>query len=646
MNKYTALSGLQTGINRRENANNELNSLERLYTLKKNEELEEQKAALAEQEYYKQIREKADKLLVNDRAKVNEKALSIQRDVRDYIKSFGGSRAKFMANGGMALMGSYSSKVLDSPEMKRYENNHANLIKLYDLQEKGLGHLIVPRDKANLDNYNKYQTGDLTYSGVMQDIVIPPSDLFESGKIISASDIMQYDQNKMKLISNYNLEYPDRRPLIGDTREDMIELYNYVVLKGYTGIGSDKTKMQLEYSKKSRETSENKEDKKPEYIHTEAGVIDLLINKNELIDINGATQNSILTSELANNLYGNTDDVPFTFTTQSPMTMLGTATNNIVSLFGNTDTVYRPRGARSVFRGNEVQVFKSLNPDKYLLEGNTIKDFDPTNASSAYYGDGSMISAETSKWSGNEKGDYEILTSFIGLKMKTKEGTSIVMDAIDDNGKYNAERSAELYDNVEDKKGKPSLFFLLKKKGETGQNVNSVYLEVPAYGAIQATKINGDLGAKADLSKATLEGQQKNEIYNDASEQQYVELNSEPKIGYQREEFNNGLFKNQVEEFNIYGTNKSNFMKSYYMASLQTKGPSNYNLNAAIEANTFKAVFEHLGIDYLLKDKYTPNSRILTALEDALNKGETNPEYIRNNKVFVATMIKYLDIIK
>ena len=89
--------GLTHNVGKRESARADLATMGQLVQMKKQQEQEEQQAALIEQQYYEQIRKEADQMLSGDRKRINERSKSLQGQIRQQIKAFGDSRAKFMA---------------------------------------------------------------------------------------------------------------------------------------------------------------------------------------------------------------------------------------------------------------------------------------------------------------------------------------------------------------------------------------------------------------------------------------------------------------------------------------------------------------------------------------------------------------------
>ena len=203
------LTGLTHNVNKKESARQDLATMGQLVQLKRQQEAEEQQAAIIEQQYYDQIRQEAEEMLVGDRKRINERSKNLQGQIRKQIKAFGGSRSKFMASGGLAMLGDYTRNVLQSPEVAQYKANKQNLEQILDIQKKGFGHLLSARDMANLEEYNKNGQGNITFAGLKSEIVMPDKDTILFGKIATGSQILWNDKNYLKILGNFKIDNPD-----------------------------------------------------------------------------------------------------------------------------------------------------------------------------------------------------------------------------------------------------------------------------------------------------------------------------------------------------------------------------------------------------------------------------------------------------
>lgn len=180
-----------------------------LKSLRKDIELEKEKniqADLQEQQYYENISKFAENLLEEDRNAINRKARQMASSVREHIRSTGGNMRKFFENGGHKMLGDYRSSIINSAEASAYIENKKNMEKILDLQQKGLGHLINPRDLYNLQQRQKNGTGIITYSGMLNEINIDEmAKDYAYGQYIPAEDIL--NKHYMKILGNYQATY-------------------------------------------------------------------------------------------------------------------------------------------------------------------------------------------------------------------------------------------------------------------------------------------------------------------------------------------------------------------------------------------------------------------------------------------------------
>lgn len=234
------LLGLTKSINTRESAISDLNVLERMDSRIQSDKNAEVVAQKEEQLMYERMYQMSDKLLEKDRKMINKKISMSQGQITNHLKDAGGSRKRFMEQGGLSVLGNISNDIMRSPEAIRYQENKANLTKILEMKEKGLGHLIAPRDLQSLEEYERNENGgSITYSGVMSEIEIPPSENFDYGTEIPLERILSNKSNMMRITANYKLNYPDRpEPTYAD-------IYAFTKKMGYGGTGSNTTKLRM-----------------------------------------------------------------------------------------------------------------------------------------------------------------------------------------------------------------------------------------------------------------------------------------------------------------------------------------------------------------------------------------------------------------
>lgn len=194
--------------------------LDQMKSLSNDIELEREKqkqADLEEQKYYEEISKFADGLLAEDRNLINQKSKEMAMSIRQAIKDNGGDMKKFMQNGGHKLLGAYKSSIVNSSEASMYLDNKKNLERILDIQSKGLGHLINPKDLASLEDRRKNGTGPITFSGMLNEVKI--SDIqkeFAYGANIPPEFIV--DKFYAQLAGNYSQIYGVSNP----TKEQLV----------------------------------------------------------------------------------------------------------------------------------------------------------------------------------------------------------------------------------------------------------------------------------------------------------------------------------------------------------------------------------------------------------------------------------------
>jgi len=236
------LIGLQQNINTTEGANRDLAILGQMDQRIQQDKDREVVAQQQEQLMYERAYAMADTLLEKDRLRINNRIKTAQKQVTDHLRNSGGSRKHFMEQGGLSVLGGITNDIMRSDEAITYQENRKNLAKIWEIQEKGLGHLLTPTDLQSAEDYDKNPNGGkITYKGMMAEIEIPPSANFDYGTDIPMEKIMSNESNAIKIRSNYALTYPDRPEPTWE------ELVVFAKKMNYGGTGSNTMKMQLAY---------------------------------------------------------------------------------------------------------------------------------------------------------------------------------------------------------------------------------------------------------------------------------------------------------------------------------------------------------------------------------------------------------------
>lgn len=240
-----SLHGLNYGPSKRDQAREELATLEAIRNDTLRQRKEEEIAQIEEQQYYDDISKQASLLLEPDFKKVNEKAKILAKKIKESIRSTGGSTSSFFRNGGRKLMNEYKNSILNSPEMIGYKSNKSNLERILDIQAKGKGHLINQNDMEKLRNYQENKSGEITFTGLLAEIEPIDTSMYDYGQQIPYRDILHYGDNYVKIMGNYITTFGNPNP----SEEDLI---SYVAKNYANQTGSNWQKVETQKREENR----------------------------------------------------------------------------------------------------------------------------------------------------------------------------------------------------------------------------------------------------------------------------------------------------------------------------------------------------------------------------------------------------------
>ena len=630
------MAGLTANTGKRESARLDLETMGKMVQMKEADEAKEQQAALMEQQYYDRIRGEADKLLDGDRRAINEKAKSVQAEIRNNIRLFGGSRQKFMANGGMALIGDYSNQILDSPELQTYRKNKENLTRILDLKEKNMGHLLTPQDQMALEAYERDGRGTITYSGVMNEIEIPKSDLFDYGYQMTPMDIYLTGSNKMKLTANWMLENPDK----GEPSQ--AQILAYAQAKGYGGRGSNENALKIKAQAQSAAAT------KDETLHTFSTSLFAGLAPQNVVSIDKVgTDEAFTFDEFLVNMIGkrNWENKR----SQTDPTIFNSLAN--VVPWGEGDHGYQLRGAKQMPTGLEASLFKVQNAENYIIEGNIVKEFDPMNtaAGMVFNGAGDLLDGRDLTWSTETsyaKGDYELMGTAVAFESVMKGKKTLVMDAVDESGKKDEDRTSSLYKTETGEKtpeARPVMVNMLRRKDKFGYD-EYVYQKIDYDTQYKQAKLAEALGKVNELTDITKEGVQKaGDMQGMLSEEQLKQA-SKPNLPAQHNAFNQPLFEEQMKAYSPSGTLRSNVARSFYLAYQDLRG-ENFDMNSSLGGNDFNKMIEMLELQKHVKNPNYNDSEIISYFNQQMKTRATNKQEIYNADLITMKMQNYLDLI-
>lgn len=260
------LLGLTKSVNSTESAVRDLSVLERMDARLQQDKQAEINAQKEEQMMYERAYQMSDQLLEKDRNRINSRISMAQEQIASHMRKSGGDRSMFMENGGLGVINGITNDITRSPEAIQYQENKKNLTKIWMAQEKGLGHLLSPKDLKSLEDYeNNENGGPITYSGMMAEIKIPPSSNFDYGTDIPLEKVMSYDSNMVKILGNFAVVHPEK-----DANQHNI--IAFMKEMGYGGQGSNQTRQReaatraAAVAKANAENPTKKENTKNSYI--------------------------------------------------------------------------------------------------------------------------------------------------------------------------------------------------------------------------------------------------------------------------------------------------------------------------------------------------------------------------------------------
>lgn len=196
---------------------------------RKEEEENQAKVGLMQDE----IKKQTDQLLGYDRKKLREIQTGALNTLKNQIAANGGDYSRFMNNGGRAILDNYKSSILNSDLYSNYQENQKNMQTILELEKKGMGHLINPVDRANMNAYQRNKGGKISYTGQMMQVELPDGRNYDWNTNAPVKDILSYKDNYTKIMENYRMSFPGlKQP---PSQEDL----NTYVRSQYSVRGTD-----------------------------------------------------------------------------------------------------------------------------------------------------------------------------------------------------------------------------------------------------------------------------------------------------------------------------------------------------------------------------------------------------------------------
>lgn len=566
------LSALSQSISKDDANEKNMQYMQQLHASKKADDLEREQAQLQEQQYYEMLNQQAEGLLAGDKEKINQKALQLQAAAKEQMKLYGGDRKLFLKSGGHNMLKGYIDQVAGSKEMGVYKANKENMVRIMDAQQKGMGSLILDRDLESMQAYQKNGEGEITYSGLMQEIDMPDANNYDLNVDIPLSDIVNHEANRMKILANYKQYYPEDNDVTND------DLMAFASKMGYGGKGSNRDAIKfardlvmkgLANKKATAATDSGK--KQNAYVKTM--VVRNLIDANQTIDqlygdyskpANYFEDNRAENSEIANmtGKWGhrgkkvdlNEVGIDFVNTQFSGLINDSAELAHAASLYGSTAPVIASKILGQEIINGEVEI-------------------DPSD-SSFYNPKGIQMKGDYAVEPGKYKGKMKFLgisNAMIGTDEKTGK-EQLLMNYYSDEETYDAEATKELMDGIvgKDRAG----------KAQRGQVMAFQHPD----GYLFYKRISDDDATATDIIN-TLGDSAWMEDYQGAQQSEKVDINeANDRLAIQEEKLkqnlsviddtlqSNASFRLEARDFAKNGQpefNRSGLMKSFYASLTQ-----------------------------------------------------------------------------
>jgi len=637
---------LSQSLSDRQSGDRDFQAVMALDQYTRQENAEKEQAAIQEQQYYQYINEKADGLLGYDKERIQQRASELQRDIRKKIALYGGDRKKFMQNGGHSQLGQYSNQILSSREFTTFRNNKENLTRIMDAQQKGLGHLVMPKDLDSMQNYKENKGGEITFGGMLSEIEMPDPNNYDLGEDIPINDIITHNQNYMKLIGNYAMANPDL-PMPPDD----VDLKAFAIKMGYGAKGSNREALRAARNFAMKKALQTAKEPKPDKRHID-GLSEMTKvmtaqpkgkRVEDFYDVEGGTyENKNFFREAAkNNKHIKTfvSDEPWSISAKNfNLDEQGWDYTDEGSVFGRMfKDKFKLANATKVLEGFEGTVAEAvLNA---TMDDNGLLDIEPDQE--MYRMDGLQMTGNESLEPGVYKAKYKpvgIATG--GLTTNGKGQRQLLMNVLNDNDSVDVKMTKDFVDDLTGNEVKPVM--LLALQSEDG-NVfyKSINIENPLLRS-KITQHGGEAFLLNDEVEANQRQQQEKAVVQQElaqSEEQYQQA----AVVIDNVLTSNKSFQAESRDFadvNDPSLNRSAMMKSFYSVVSNFSDPTSLAENFSFsklfapelvkeipDLKKVKAKFQTFG------GEHTEDELIDMYLK-ASNKGEEDPEVIARNTRF------------
>lgn len=575
------LLGLNKSINTTESAIRDLSVLENMNSHIQQDRAAEVNAQKEEQMMYERMYQMSDQMLEKDRKMINKKISMSQSQITDHLRDSGGSRKRFMEQGGLSIIGNVSNDIMRSDEAVRYQENKKNLAKILEAREKGLGHLISPRDQKSLEDYERNPNGGaITYSGIMSEIEMPPSEQFDYGTEIPLERILSNKSNMMRITANYKLNYPDK------PEPNYADIFAFAKKMGYGGLGSNTMRMRAAAAEATARAKANAANAAkngkviPNSYLNQLNVLKKQVPEGiNVQDINTKYEGNLIESLAKNNpsfkklLSGKFEPT----SRKRKLPRAGFDSTDIVdsgddglydsanALFVRlTNDKYGLKEAHRIMPHNTNEIATRLFNEK--IENGMILDFVP--AESDYSMTGEKLTGSNKMDPEKTKGNYKLLGATTALKGTVKNGGDVLfMNAYDEDGTTLDSTSKEL-DEAYNKSG-VQLTTVMAYENDNG---DIFYREIDISDPQIKTVFSNALGDDDDITDTVDQDNQSAALLNQIekiSAEEEIRLRGSIK-SLDEKVFQDPLFNSEGENYFGAGSggqeNRYPLMKSFYMA--------------------------------------------------------------------------------
>lgn len=585
------LIGLANNIRTTEGATRDLSILERMDSRIQEDRQKNVEAQKDEQLLYEKSYAYADTLLDKDRNRINARIRLAQKQIGDHMRKSGGSRSRFMEQGGLGIMNQISNDIIRSPEAVQYQENKKNLAKIYQIQEKGFGHLISPKDLKSLeDHQNNPNGGPISYSGMLAEIKIPPAIQFDYDTNIPYEKIMSFDSNMIKIMGNFEIVHPDKEPTHANIVAFMKEM-------GYGGQGANTIKLRTQAIKaasyaRAKRNSPIKADKLPKsFLNQYNEVVSEIPEGLNIKRLNEEFGGDIIEHmRKDNSAIGKLLGRKTNFTSRQrnlsekgfdSTDIIGSSDKSIIDTIGAIWTYFTNdhmglKNSYEIMPQSKYKITETAFEGQYEIVDGYIENFEPTE--DMYRMDGVQLDGDHKLDLDDHKGRYKVLGVMTALKAKvaSEDGRyALLVNTYDDNGELD-EKATEKLDTAYGDKEKGiggSEMVMTQVIALENKNEDIFYKEInlqqPSIKSIFAEAI----GAAEDITDAvdqSIRSTAQKDFYKQMDKEEAIRMTESLKV-LNEKVFQDPIFEQEGEKYwGSYSGGQENrypLMKSFYMAS-------------------------------------------------------------------------------